>query len=252
MDHLFDLEMSWQNGNALPQTIFTCLYLQVDAIALLRQYAGLPKVVPCLPGGDDAAHDAACATKSSPDLSNTGVAPAAAASVEHTAALCLLAYVTSLLRTVAMLRELFLRADVFEEEDFYHPLFGLWLANDMSCQDLEALLLAAESAVLASGVAPGDSPVVAAAQKAGAHDRRKLHHKLAHIDKSASDAHCVSPAAVVGCHVHWVCRMCVLVCVCVSLSVCVFFVCVCVCFVCVCVLCVCVCVCVLCFVCVCV
>lgn len=110
MDHLWDLEMSWQDGNTVPQTVFTCLYVQAHAIGLLRQYVGQEKA---FPGATADAPEAPVV--STPSLAEAGVAsPAEPGTAEHTVALALLAYCTSLLRTMALLRAVFFSADVYE------------------------------------------------------------------------------------------------------------------------------------------
>jgi len=102
LDHLFDLEMSWQGGNTALQTVFLCLYLHPEALAMLREYVGWAPTaaaeVSPVPGGEDA--PAAVPAR----LAAAGVTSVPApGSVRHTAALCVLAYATALLRTLSFI-----------------------------------------------------------------------------------------------------------------------------------------------------
>jgi hypothetical protein len=93
-DNLLRLELMWYDGNTLAQTIFTCLYMHPSVMTKLKE---LPLVDP--PPADGEPVDGKV-------------------NVEGMVGLAVAAFGTCLLKTCATMRNVILRADIYEEEDF--------------------------------------------------------------------------------------------------------------------------------------
>lgn len=129
----------WRQGNSLPQSLFVCLYLHRPALDALAARVGCSSLFGPVP--------AAGAADSAPSPAWT---PYPVGSRAHTAALVLLAYCASVLRTVLMDNRLIVDADLYEEEDAVVDTHGVDLLPAVADRDVMLLLRDAEAALCAS------------------------------------------------------------------------------------------------------
>ena len=176
------LQISFHDGNSLPETVFSCVFAQPEVLQTLRHRIGAPlvnhvvlpeeiyvKFPDTKPSEDGEQANVVPRTysrvphterplnelpagSSSRRIDPIAVSPPIPrpGSRAHTRSLVLCAAVTASLKLTEVCRRLLLVADLYEEEDLSTMRYGLDMAHDVSESYTLALLLDAERAVLAS------------------------------------------------------------------------------------------------------
>jgi hypothetical protein len=117
MDELAVMEVYWQDGQCLPQTVFTCLYLHSTPAAVA---AATPAAAAPAAGGTNAAGAPETAKSESKGADKDG--PLGLAHPELLPVLLrfplLRVWCLCYLKRIWQLREMIHRADIYEEDDF--------------------------------------------------------------------------------------------------------------------------------------